>query len=404
MNTSLLFYAFGAQGLVVTKTEYKNSKIYVFAYTNSDKLRCPCCHSKDIIRRGTVQRELRGVPIGSKEVKLHLTIQRLFCKRCYTLRQEHLPFAKERRRYTRAFERHVIDLCRIATLEDVSNHLNVSWDTVKDIQKRYMKSRYQYPDITGVRRIGIDEFAVRKGHKYMTVVACLDTGRILWVGDGKGGDALKGFWKRYKKHLPKIQAVSTDMSPAFVSAVSTNLPNASLVVDHFHVIKLFNTTLDEIRRDLFRMEKDLNKRSVIKGLRWLLLRNTESLTDERDEKSRLQKALDINKPLAEAYLLKEDLRQLWMQKDRATAELYLVSWVKRAWATKTTKLVKFGNTILAFRNMILNYYDHPISTGKLEGINNKIKTMKRQAYGFRDMEFFKLKIYALHDKKYALVG
>ena len=404
MNTSLIFHTLGVQGLVVTKTEYKNNKVNVYVHTHSDNLCCPCCMSCDIIRRGTVMRNIRSVPIGMKEVILKVTIQRVFCKKCNTLRQERLSFVRDRCQYTSTFEQYVIELCRIATLEDVSNHLHVSWDTVKDIQKRYLYNHYSKPDITGVRHIGIDEFAVRKGHKYMSIVACLDTGRILWIGDGKGMDSLDGFWKRYKNDLHRIEAVSTDMSPAFVAAVSDNLPGALHVIDHFHVVKLLNTTLDEIRRDLFRMEKDLNKRSVMKGVKWLLLKNPENLDQERNENKRLEAALKLNKPLAEAYILKEELRMLWMQKDKREAQKYLVSWVRRAEATKLPKLAKFANTLLAFRNIILNYYDHPISTGKLEGINNKIKTMKRQAYGYRDMDFFKLKIYALHDKKYALVG
>ena len=128
------------------------------------------------------------------------------------------------------------------------------------------------------------------------------------------------------------------------------------------------------------------------------------MNKERNEKQRLEQALELNKPLAMAYYLKEDLRQLWKQKTKQDAEDYLIDWLWRASRTGIKKLIKLAHTIGAYRTGILAYFDHRISTGPLEGTNNKIKTMKRQAYGFRDMEFFKLKIKALHESRYALIG
>ena len=135
-----------------------------------------------------------------------------------------------------------------------------------------------------------------------------------------------------------------------------------------------------------------------------MLKNPENLDKNRNESERLQEALQLNQPLATAYYMKEELRLLWDQADKAAAEKHLATWVARARASGIQMLRKFANTLLAHRSGILAYYDFPISTGPLEGTNNKIKTMKRQAYGFRDMEFFKLRIMAIHQTKYALVG
>ena len=136
----------------------------------------------------------------------------------------------------------------------------------------------------------------------------------------------------------------------------------------------------------------------------MLLKNPENLNPLRNERERLEEALRLNKPLATAYYLKEDLRQIWLQKDKATARWVLDDWTRRAKASGIAMLEKFANTLRLYRTGILAYHDYPISPGPLEGTNTKIQLMKRQAYGFRDQEFLKLKIYALHEAKYALVG
>ena len=137
------------------------------------------------------------------------------------------------------------------TILDVARHLGVSWDVVKDIQKRDLSRRYAKPKLKHLRRIAIDEIAVGKGHRYLTVVLDLESGAVVFVGDGKGGDALKPFWKRLRRCKAKVEAVAMDMSPAYRDAVATHLPEATIVFDHFHVIKLFNDKLSDLRRSLY---------------------------------------------------------------------------------------------------------------------------------------------------------
>ena len=255
-----------------------------------------------------------------------------------------------------------------------------------------------------LKTIAIDEIAVRKGHIYLTVVMDMDSGAMVFVGNGKGADALEPFWKRLKRAKAEIEAVAMDMSPAYLGAVTEHLPKALVVFDHFHVIKLFNDQLSEFRRDLYHEAKDILQKKILKGTRWLLLKNPENLDSVKKEKDRLEEALQLNKPLSCAYYLKEDLRQIWLQKTKAKAERVLTDWIKRSASSGIKMLMKFAKTLAAHRSGILAYYDYRISSGPLEGTNNKIKTMKRMAYGFRDMEFFKLKIMAIHESKYALVG
>jgi transposase len=163
-----------------------------------------------------------------------------------------LGFAHPRRSYTRAFAEYVLELSRLMTIQDVAVHLGVSWDLVKEIVKGDLARRFSRPKLKHLRRIAIDEISIGKGHRYLTIVMDLESGRVVHVGRGKGGDALQEFWTRLRHSRAKIEAVAIDMSPAYIDAVMTHLPTATLVFDRFHVIKLYNDKLSELRRAMHR--------------------------------------------------------------------------------------------------------------------------------------------------------
>ncbi len=344
------------------------------------------------------------LPIGRHASFVVLPIPRVECADCGVVRQVKVPFADARRTYTKSFERYALELSRHMTIKDVAEHLGVGWDLIKDIVKRDLSRRFAKPKLKHLRRIAIDEIAIAKGHRYVTIVMDLDSGAIVFVGDGKGADALKPFWKRLRGSGAKIEAVAMDMSPAYRSAVTTHLPKAKIVFDRFHVMKLFNEKLSELRCDLHREATDVMQKKVLKGTRWLLLKGAENLNEEKDEKSRLKEALALNQSLAVAYYLKEDLRQFWEQPGKTFGAAFLNGWIKRAESSGIKILQEMAKTLAAHRSGLLAYHDVMITSGPMEGTNNKIKTMKRQAYGFRDQEFFKLKILALHESRYELVG
>ncbi len=231
-----------------------------------------------------------------------MTVQRVECTKCQAVRQVKVPFVDKHKRYTRAFERLALDLSMHMTIKAVSHHLGVSWDLVKGIQKSNLSKRYRLPKLAKVKRIAIDEIYQGKKLGYLTIVMDLQSGAVIFVGDGKGADALTLFWKRLKRSGAQIEAVATDMGPAYIiSAVRTNLPEATLVFDHFHIIKLFNEKLTKLRRDLQREAESGPDKLALKGTRWLLLKNPNNLDDTRDERQRLDKALKLNEPLAAAY-------------------------------------------------------------------------------------------------------
>jgi transposase len=343
------------------------------------------------------------VPIGRRPVQVVLDVARVFCERCSITRQVKVGFADEHRRSARSFERYVLELSQHMTLKAVAQHLQLSWDTVKEIQKRHLKRHYARPKLGRLKEIAIDEICVGR-RRFLTTVLDLRTGAVVFVENGRGSDALTPFWKRLKLSRAKVKAVAVDMSPAYSKAVRENLPDALLVYDHFHVIKLFNDKLTDLRRDLYRQAVEGLHKDVLKGIRWLLLKNPENLDPKKRERERLDEALQLNAPLFVAYYMKEQLRLLWSQPDKRTARKFLNGWIQLAGMTGIRMLMNFAKTLAAHREGILAWYDYPISTGPLEGTNNKIKTMQRQAYGFRDHEFFVLKILAIHQATYALVG
>jgi transposase len=399
-----LYHGFGIRGYRYGKTEFVKGAIVLHISQPVDRCRCANCGSANVAPKGEKERRFHSLPIGRKRVTVVLPVPRVAGQDCGVIRQAPVNFAEPRRRHTKSFARYALELSRLMTIKDVAQHLGVSWDVIKEIQKQDLQRRFGKPKLKHLRRIAIDEISVGKGHHYVTVVLDLESGAVVHVGEGKGGDALTAFWKRLQSSGAKIEAVATDMSPAYIEAVTTHAPQASLVFDRFHVMKLFNDKLSDLRRELHREATDQLHKDVLKGTRWLLLKRPDNLDPTRNEPARLEEALRLNRPLATAYYLKEQLAEVWEQEEEQAARVFLLDWIAQAETSGVRMLHKFAKTLRAHAWGILAYYDYPISTGPLEGTNNKIKTMKRQAYGFRDPEFLKLKIYAIHETRYALVG
>jgi transposase len=405
MSTSLLYHAFGRRGYRYVRQDFRQGRVTVHLEQPRQRLRCPHCGSAAVSAQGGKVRTLRTLPIGSKPVLLQLKVPRVLCFECGLVRQVKLGFADPKRHYTRAFERYALELSRPMTIRDVAEHLGVGWDTVKDIQARPLQRRFGKPKLHKLRQIAIDEIAIGQGHRYLTVVLNLRSGAVVCVGDGTGVEALQPFWRRLRRSRARVAAVATDMSKAYIRAVRDNLPRAVHVFDHFHVVKLFNEKLSALRRQLYHQLSSAEERKILKGTRWLLLlKNPENLDAGRNEPERLQEASRLNAPLATAYYLKEDLRQIWMQANKRTARRVPRDWLARARASGIGVLVQFAATLEEYQEGVLAYYNYRISTGPLEGTNTKIRVMQRQAYGFRDRAFFKLKILGIHETKHALVG
>jgi len=287
------------------------------------------------------------------------------------------------------------------TLLDVAEFTALNWDTVKDIAKRRLRRDYGRIDLKGVRYLSIDEIYVGKRRGYYTLVMDIESGRILWVSQGRGKAGLRGFWPRLRRSRVRIRAVAMDMSGAYWAAVVEALVGVAVVFDKFHIIQLMNQRLNELRLELVR-EAEGSMKMVIKGTRYLLLTRAANLEEEQLPK--LERALKLNEPLSQAWYLKEELSLLWEQSSYAEMNHFLTQWCEQANATGVKQLQKMAKTLQVHRRGILNWWQYRINNGRMEGTNNKIKTVNRQAYGYRDEEFFILKLLGLHESRYTLTG
>ena len=407
MSSTLLNRAFGLRDYKYVNTVYKGSRVYF--HIEDCRPRCASCHSEDVVRDGVYERTLRLPPIGLHRVFAVLPVPRLRCRSCGAKRQAEVRFAASMKSYSRAFARLVVELLVHCSVGFVAKFLGIGWDTVKDIHKAHLRKKYAKPPLKQLTVIAIDEIYLGKKLGYRTLVLDLTTGAVVYVAKGRDSKALLPFWKSLRGAGARVEAVAMDMSKAYVSAVTKHLPEADIVFDPFHVVKLMNEQLDDLRRELWR-DADRPGRKTIKGTRWILLRGRENLSAEpgrngkASETELLEEALSLNAPLATAYYLKEDLRMLWLMSDLKSAKAWLRDWLKSAEASGIGQMKKIADTIRSHRDGILAYFTHNITSGPMEGNNNKIGAMMRQTYGLRDEEYLELRIKSLHEVRLRLVG
>ena len=351
--------------------------------------------------KGRKTRYLLMGPIGRKLAYLALENHRMKCMRCGSLQWPKLPFAEGKHRFTRSFALTVLDLLRFGTIRSVASHLGVGWDLVKEIHRSKLRRMYRSIPLGKVQYIGIDEFSIKRGHQYMTIFVDLKSGRILHAVEGRSKEAVIPFLKTLARKAKKLKGVSMDMSRAYFWAVQEHLPGVAVIFDHYHVMALMNQALDEFRRAHQRDLDDVGKKTL-KGSRFLLLRNYDSLDEDR--RARLRELLQVNQPLYIMHSMKEQLRLFWEKQDEESARQFLELWCRDAMASGIKQLSRVAKTMAAYKTGLLTYFRHRINNGSVEGLINKIKTLKRQAYGFRDMEYFELRLYHLHTQRYSLTG
>jgi transposase len=401
MSTSLLYHAFGLKGVEFQSTKFVGSAVILSAKMTNKFIKCPVCSSRHATLKGQKKRWFKMSPLGRKQSLLKLQLHRLKCIECSTIWWPQLPFTNGKHRYTRSFALTALDLLRFGTIKDIANYLHVGWDLIKDIHKSKLQRLYRKMPIHKLKYLGIDEFSIRKGHKYMTIFIDLKEGRIIHAVEGTSKEKIQPFLKILARKAKNLKAVAMDMSRSFSSAVTECLPKADIVFDRYHIMANVNMAIDELRREQQRPLAD-DDRTALKGCRFMLLRNYHALTP--DYKVKLDSLFEINKPLFKMHAMKEQLRLFWGQLDRKRALAFLIQWCFDALMSEIKPLVKVALTLVNHKKGILNYFPHRITSAAVEGTVNKIKTLKRQAYGFRDMEYFKLRLYHLHCQGYSLSG
>ena len=401
MSQSVLYHAFGIKGVTYRSTEFIGNTVIFNVETTNHHVRCDACNHRDCIFKGQKVKFLRMPPIGRKQSLLRVTMHRLQCKSCGSMWWPQLSFIKGTERYTRSFAQTALDMLRFATIKSVADFLHVSWNLVKNIHKHKLSKTYRRISLANVQYLGIDEFSIRKNHRYMTIFVDLQTGCILHALEGTSKEVISPFLKCLKKKARRLKAVAMDMSVSYISAVKGILPNIPIVFDRYHVMALMNKQIDDLRRELQHSLSNDGKK-FLKGSRFLLLRNYDKVLN--DDRTRLDTILQANASLYEMHTMKEQLRLYWQQDNQKKGGLFLTQWLLDAMNSDVKQLRKMAYTLTDHLHGLIHYYPHKITNGLLEGLNNKIKTMKRQAYGFRDMEYFILRLYDLHAPRYAFWG
>ena len=340
-----------------------------------------------------VERRVRDLPLFAAQVELIVPRRRLACAHCGP-RLEALSWLASYARVTARLAANVARLCQVTSVRHAAAFFDLNWKTVKAIDKAAMEHALGPIDLSGVEVIGLDEFAIQKGHRYATVVVDPTCKRVLWVGRGRGREDVRPFFELLGAGCARIKAAVMDMSAAFAQEVRAQCPQAQIVYDLFHVVaKYSREVIDRVRVDAAnRVRDDRPRRKVIKTARWLLLRNPSSLSG--DEPARLQELLAANRSLLTVYLLKDELKQLWRYRRHTWARKAWKTWRQRAMRSRLEPLKRFARNLEPYLEGIFSHCRWPLGTNLIEGINNKIKVIKRVAYGFRDDAYFFLKIRA----------
>ena len=371
--------------------------------------RCSQCGRPVEAVHDVTVRRVRDLPLMGHDVWLVFPHARLQCPRCGPM-SEQLPWLDRYQRMTKRLAETIARLAQRFSVSDVATLFHVGWDAVKQIHARALASwlgPLETSDLSGVRRIAIDEFALHKGQRYATLVVDVATKRVVWVARGRTADALDGFFAALgPAGCAQIEAVVLDLAIPYVVAVQRHCPQAQIVYDLFHALQRYTAqVLDPVRyaeanriarpnrHDQRSRIERLRRHLTGKGVRWLLLRAGQNL-HARAERVRLKELLAANRALFVVYVLKEDLRALWRYRRRAAARRAWADWYARACESGIPLLVRFAHRLALSAEYILNHARYPLHTSLLEGINNKIKVMKRMAYGYRDDDYFFLKIRA----------
>ena len=340
-------------------------------------------------------RRVRDLPIFEVPVELLVPRLRVSCPTCGP-KLERLSWLACYARVTVRLAASVSRLCKVMSIRHVAAFYGLAWTTVKRIDHRALAAELGPIDLTGVAVIGLDEFAIQKGHRYATVIVEPHRKRVLWVGRGRGREDIRPFFALLgPAGCATLRAVVMDMNGAYAEEVRAHCPRAEIVYDLFHVVaKYGREVLDRVRVDeANRLRQDRPARQLVKGSRWLLLRNRENVTRLADQ-VRLSELLAANRALLTVYLLKDDLKTLWRYRHPGYAQRFWDAWYRRAMRSRIGPLKIFAKRLRLYLPGILAHCRWPLGTNLIEGINNKIKVIKRMAYGFRDDAYFFLKIRA----------
>lgn len=357
---------------------------------------CSGCEQACTQVHETYWRTIRDMPMLGDAVWLQVCLRRVKCDCCGS-RTERVSWLDRHARVTQRLALFVGLWCEKLPAAHVCKLSGLHWETVRKIDRRRLEGQLASLPEAEPTRLVMDEFALFKGHRYATVVLDADTRRVLWVGEGRSREAIRVFFEWLgPERCGRIEAVAMDMNTAFDLEVQQHCPKARVVFDLFHVIaKYGREVIDRVRVDeANRLKGDLPMRRVVKRARWLLLRNSGNVPP--DQQPKLNELLQANQALMAVYIMKTSLKELWFAPSAWAWRTAWRTWLRMAQDSNIEPLQKFARKLKMYWRGIVARVRWPMHTGQLEGINNRIKVMKRMAYGYRDSAFFFLKIKAAY--------
>lgn len=382
--TTLLNKLLRLPGLWVQGVEFMSGTLVISIKPRFRVLTCSVCGTRVQGRFERKWRRWRHLALWGLRVELAGPIRRLRCPTCRKVRTEAVPWARPGSRFTRPFEDVVGFLAQRLDHTAVSQILGIAWSTVGSIARRLMAEKLEDRRFDDLRQIGVDEISYQRHHKYLTVVVNHETGKVVWAAEGKSSEVLKGFFEQLgRERLAQIEVVSMDLSAAYQKAVTEAVPQAEIVFDKFHVARLAQKALDEVRRDLVR-QLEPEARRPLKKTRWALLKAPHNLGLR--QKAQLATIQQANDPLYRAYLLKESFLDILAAPTPEMAQAELKAWLAWASRCRLRPFVRLGRTVRKHLPGILRMIQTGLSNARLEGMNNKIRLLSHRAYGFHSAQ------------------
>lgn len=397
MDTNPLFtMALGlAEPWFVTETSFDPEEQRLdlrISYRDSAHFPCPCCQARDCPVHDVSEKRWRHMDFFQHHAYLTARVPRVRCEAC-GVKQVAVPWSRPGSGFTLLMEALILELARHTPIRAIARILRVRDKRLWRVVAHYVRQAIDRLDLEDLRRIGVDETSARRHHDYISLFYDLDRRRLICAAEGRDAQVLQRFADFLKSHRgdpTAVREVSCDMSPAFIKGIKESLPKASITFDRFHVMKIITDAVDAVRRAEWRKDK------TVKGSRYLLLRNPESLTPEQE--AALAEIMERNTALAEAYRLKETFRDLYRQPDWTSARGFLKAWVVAVIKSDLAPMIKAAGTIRRHWAGILHWHVSRVSNGVMEGLASLIQAAKRKARGYRNHATFICMAYLIAGK------
>jgi transposase len=357
---------------------------------------CSRCHQPAPGYDQLGERRFEFIPLWGFLVFFLYAMRRVDCRRCGAVVVEEVPWGDGKRTLTKAYMLFLARWARRLSWKETAAVFRTSWDKVFDAVEYVVHWGLAHRELGQIDAIGVDEIQYAKGHKYLTLVYQIDLGitRLLWVGKERTIESFQGFFTAIGEQVAsKIVFICSDMWEPYLQVIREKCSEALHILDRFHIVAKMNKALDEVRAEESRRMHREGRMPVLKKSRWLLLKREENLAEE--QRFRLRDLLRYNLKTVRAYLLKETFQQLWDYNSAAWAGKFLDEWCRQTMRSRIEPMKKIARSLRQHRELILNYFraQKLISSGVVEGLNNKAKVTMRKSYGFRTFHVLEMALY-----------